>query len=429
MPSQNLNLISKRISVYFLQHLQDELNKKNSDINKFDGRTSTEINKQIIENLKNLFPNLEEEPKPKFHLFRRWFKLNQFPIPYEDFITEAYNIIFYARIKSLLDWSENSKQEFKQVTLSVFQKFNHKREGFSVSNFLAFENNMRELIREILKDLNLNEKEMEVWQILYEQSTFYQKTVNEFFEDLLKSAYEESERLLNNILPKQVSEELKKYGKVEPIFVESATVLFTDFKGFTQIAERLSPKELILELDECFSLFDEIIEKYGLEKIKTIGDSFMCVAGVPCPSETHYIDTALTSLAMRETLNKLKEDKEKLGRPYWQIRIGFHTGPIVAGVIGKKKFSYDIWGDTVNTASRMESSGVAGEINISETTAQLLKPFFVLEDRGEITAKNKGSLRMFFLKRLKLEYSLDENGIYPNQKLLNFLTKKFSRGD
>ncbi|MCX7999269.1 MAG: adenylate/guanylate cyclase domain-containing protein, partial [Leptospiraceae bacterium] len=383
--------ISKRLAVYFLEHLHDELKKKNSDINTFDNRTSTEINKEIIGKLHELFNDLQQEPKPKFHLFRKWFELNKFPVPYEDWLTEAYNIIFLARIKSLLDWSDESKQEFKEVTLNVFQKFDYKREIFSISSFLTFENNMRELMREILNDLNLSHSEKEgIWKILYDQSTFYQRIVNEFFESLLKAAYEESERLLNNILPVQVSAELKRNGRVEPIFLESVTVLFTDFKGFTQATENLTPHELIIQLDECFSLFDEIIERYGLEKIKTIGDSFMCAAGIPIPKKTHYIDAALTALAMREGMRKLKEEKELKGNSFWQVRIGFHTGPVVAGVIGKKKFSYDIWGDTVNTASRMESSGIAGEINISEATAKLLAPFFILEDRGEISAKNKG---------------------------------------
>lgn len=417
--SVSLYLFSKRISVYFLQHLKDELKKQNTDLNTFDGKTSTEINKDILERLFTLFPSLEQESEPKFHLFRKWFQLNQFPIPYEDFITEAYNIIFLSRIECLLNWSETSKQNFKQVTLQVFEKFNYKRDGFSVSNFLAFENNMRELLREVLLEVNLPKQEEEkLWKIIYEQSTFYQKTVNEFFEGLLIEAYRESERLLNNILPVQVSEELKKNGKVEPIFIESATVLFTDFKGFTQISEKLTPHELIRELDECFSLFDEIIEKYKLEKIKTIGDSFMCAAGVPIPNKTHFIHTALAALAMKDSICKLKKEKEKQGIPYWEIRIGFHTGPIVAGVIGKKKFSYDIWGDTVNTASRMESSSLPGEINTSEFTAKLLEPFFILEDRGEISVKNKGNLRMFFLKRLKPEYSLNENGIQPRENFL-----------
>ncbi|MCX8000222.1 MAG: adenylate/guanylate cyclase domain-containing protein [Leptospiraceae bacterium] len=426
MKTNSINYdISKRLAVYFLEHLKDELKKKNSNINTFDGKTSADINKEIIEYINKLFHNIEKEPKPKFHLFRKWFELNKFPIPYEDWLTEAYNIIFLSRIKSLLDWSEQSKQEFKQVTLNVFQKFNYRHEVFSISSFLTFENNMRELLREILKDLDLSPTETEnIWKVLYDQSTFYQRIVNEFFESLLKAAYEESERLLNNILPIQVSAELKKNGKVEPVYLESVTVLFTDFKGFTQISETMSPQELIIQLDECFSLFDEIIEKYSLEKIKTIGDSFMCAAGVPIPTKTHCFDAALASLLMRESLKKLKEQKEKQGHPFWQIRIGFHTGPVVAGVIGKKKFSYDIWGDTVNTASRMESSGIAGEINISEASAQLLSPFFLLEDRGEVSAKNKGSLRMFLLKRLKPEYSLDEDGIYPSENFYSILESK-----
>lgn len=227
---------------------------------------------------------------------------------------------------------------------------------------------------------------------------------------------EKSERLLLNILPKEIAEELKRKGFAEPTLFESVSVMFTDFKGFTKIAENLTPQELIRDLDACFGQFDKITERYNLEKLKTIGDSYMCASGVPRPSETHAIDCVLAALEIQSFMNMMKEIKESQGFPYWELRLGIHSGPLVAGVIGEKKFAYDVWGDTVNTASRMESSGTPGKINISGTTYELVKEFFECEYRGKVNAKNKGEVDMYYVNRLKSEFSKDEEGKVPNKK-------------
>ncbi|MCB1179836.1 MAG: adenylate/guanylate cyclase domain-containing protein, partial [Leptospiraceae bacterium] len=207
--------------------------------------------------------------------------------------------------------------------------------------------------------------------------------------------------LLLNILPKQVAKELKNKGYSEPVSFENVTVIFTDFKGFTQIAENLSPQDLVRELDQCFSHFDSIIEKYNLEKLKTIGDSYMCAGGVPKENQTHAIDSVHAAIEIQQFMNEMKKEKEEKGIPYWELRLGIHSGPLVAGVIGKKKFAYDVWGDTVNTASRMESSGVPGMINISGSTFEMVKDHFNCEYRGKVSAKNKGEVDMYFVKGVK----------------------------
>lgn len=227
-----------------------------------------------------------------------------------------------------------------------------------------------------------------------------------------------SEKLLLNVLPVHVADELKKFNRVTPMHFDSATVLFTDMVGFTKIAERLSPGELIAELDSCFQKFDEISLKYGLEKIKTIGDAYMAAGGLPDINSTHPLDAVLAALEMQHVMMHMKREKERSGAPFWQIRLGIHTGPLVAGVIGTEKFSYDVWGDTVNTASRMESSGAPEMINISRSTYNLVQEFFEFEYRGKLVAKNKGEVDMYFVKRLKSEYSADAAGILPNSRLL-----------
>ncbi len=233
-------------------------------------------------------------------------------------------------------------------------------------------------------------------------------------EAALQVAHAESEKLLLNILPLQVSEELKATGRTTPREYASTTVLFTDFVGFTRIAENLSAVELVSELDKCFSYFDSVAEKYGLEKLKTIGDAYMAAGGIPTENHTHPIDCALAALEIQSFMNQMKEIKEQRGLPYWELRLGMHTGPLVAGVVGEKKFAYDVWGDTVNTASRMESSGEPGAINISQEMHERIRFLFECEYRGKVYAKNKGEIEMYFLRGLKPKYSVSGLGRVPN---------------
>lgn len=224
-----------------------------------------------------------------------------------------------------------------------------------------------------------------------------------FFFQRKKIAKEKdrSEELLLNILPEEVADELKEKGEAEAQLIDHVTVLFTDFKGFTALSEKLSPKELVDDLNECFSAFDRITAKYGIEKIKTIGDAYMAAGGLPTPNTTHATDVIKAALEMRDFVEAGKPKKVEAGLPFFEIRIGVHTGPVVAGIVGVKKFQYDIWGDTVNTASRMESSGEVGRVNISEATYELVREDtnFSFESRGKIKAKGKGEIEMFFVSK------------------------------
>lgn len=207
-----------------------------------------------------------------------------------------------------------------------------------------------------------------------------------------------SDDLLLNILPEEVAEELKTKGSAEAQFIDEVTVLFTDFKGFTQISEKLTPKELVSEINECFSAFDHIMQKYGVEKIKTIGDSYMAAGGLPITKTSHAIDVVNSALEIQKFMLQRKAKRESEGKLFFEIRIGVHSGSVVAGIVGVKKFSYDIWGDTVNTASRMESSGEVGQVNISGTTFAYIKDNFSCVYRGKIEAKGKGGIDMYFVK-------------------------------
>jgi ligand-binding sensor domain-containing protein/class 3 adenylate cyclase/HD superfamily phosphodiesterase len=237
---------------------------------------------------------------------------------------------------------------------------------------------------------------------------------------LLEEERDKLETLLLNILPQSTVEELKKKGKATARNYRLATVMFTDFANFTKISEKLTPTELIEKLDGFFVRFDEIIEKFNVEKIKTIGDAYMCAGGIPIRNKSNPIDVVLASLEIQRTMSDFAK-KTKKGEPVWGLRIGVHTGNLVAGVIGIKRFAYDIWGDTVNVASRVESASEVGRVNVSGQTYAAIKEFFICEYRGKVYAKNKGDIDMFFVNSIKPELSEGRRGIVPNEKFWEYV--------
>ncbi|NTW31382.1 MAG: hypothetical protein HGB12_01910, partial [Bacteroidetes bacterium] len=237
---------------------------------------------------------------------------------------------------------------------------------------------------------------------------------------------EKSDKLLLNILPFKIAQELKENGNAKTKVFNRVTVLFSDFKDFTIIAQQLEPQELISELNRCFVFFDDVCVRHNIEKIKTVGDSYMCAGGVPIKNDTNPVDMILAAFEMRDFISRLKKEQAKKGRTLWKIRIGVHTGNIISGVVGKKKFAYDIWGDTVNTASRLEQTSTPNRINISGTTYDLVKDFFDCTHRGKIPVKHKGEIEMYFVDQIKKELSVDDEGRIPNQKFWELYNKMIS---
>jgi class 3 adenylate cyclase/Tfp pilus assembly protein PilF len=232
----------------------------------------------------------------------------------------------------------------------------------------------------------------------------------------LQTEKDRSDNLLLNILPAEIAQELKEKGKADARDFEMVSILFTDFKSFTEHSEKLSAAELVNEINHCFEAFDGIMEKYGIEKIKTIGDAYMAAGGLPVPTEDSVKNTVLAALEMQQFIAQRHQYKVQRGEPAFEMRVGIHTGPVVAGIVGVKKFQYDIWGDTVNTASRMESAGEVGKVNISQATYEFLtdteRPAlsgvegsrsgsqdFMFESRGKIEAKGKGEMEMYFVAK------------------------------
>ncbi len=234
---------------------------------------------------------------------------------------------------------------------------------------------------------------------LYNRYKFIKKT-----NRIIEEEKNRSDKLLRNILPEETALELKQKGKVTAKKFESVTVLFTDFKNFTRSSSNLTPENLVRSVNYYFSKFDEIMDKHGLEKIKTMGDSYMCAGGLHFHKADHALKMVQAAFEIGQIMDETKKIAEENIMPY-DIRIGIHTGPVVAGVVGTTKFAYDIWGDTVNVASRMESSSEPGKINISEKTYLLIKDSFDCSYRGELEVKNKGMMKMYYINS-----AIDETG-------------------
>jgi PAS domain S-box-containing protein len=270
-----------------------------------------------------------------------------------------------------------------------------------------------------------NDKIKEIARVLEKTNAQLEEQKHEINEQkhTIELEQEKSEKLLLNILPFEVAKQLKSKGRAGTRSYKLVSVLFADFKGFSRISKTLDPKDLVNILDSYFATFDEITGRHYIEKIKTIGDAYMCAGGLPLSNKSNPIDTVLAGLEIQSYLNDLNDTKVLNGLQVWELRIGIHTGPVVAGVVGKKRFAYDIWGDTVNVASRMEQSSHVGMVNVSGITYDYIKDFFICDNRGKIETKNLGKIDMYFVNRIKPEFSQDKLGILPNEVMMNLVNK------
>lgn len=242
-------------------------------------------------------------------------------------------------------------------------------------------------------------------------------------ESKMQEQKEKADKLLLNILPEETAEELKSKGKATPRLYRSVSVLFADIQDFTKLAENLTPEELVHDLQTYFSRFDEAVSHNFVEKIKTIGDAFLCVGGIPMRNKSHPFDAVLVGLHLQRIIKELGKDREERGQRAWQLRVGIHTGPVVAGVVGQQKMTYDIWGDTVNIAKRIESACIPGMVNVSYSTYEIIKDFFECEHRGKVLAKHKGHIDMYFVHRILPEFCENNDGITPNNYFKEMLAR------
>ncbi len=414
--------LAREISQYFIYHLKEELTKPSEVVNytTIEGVSFSKITQDLILSLKKEFPDLNEE-KPSFHLFQQWWKVTSknktiFPDtkPYEKSTFKSQNQLFHFK---LLDIKYNSSILRNKFSTEMESTLNHfraigRRVGFET--IFYGETMMFTLLEMIVRKSKLPSNPCR--KILYEQNAFIQSLAYRIIDKQIQTSLKKTDDILKSILPEHIAEEVKAKGKVEPKTFPSVSILFCDLSGFTEISTKISPEQLLVELDNCFSHFDKITKMHGLEKIKTIGDSYMAVSGLS--NETNRIpsvDAILCGIRIQEFMRKYFKSQFKRNLPAWKVRIGIHTGPVVAGILGKQRFNYDIWGDSVNTAQRMEAYGEPTKVNVSAETFNLSKEFFDFEARESVLVKGKGNMEMYFVNGIKQELSLNKLGKTPNR--------------
>jgi adenylate cyclase len=293
------------------------------------------------------------------------------------------------------------------------------REGYALGSFCVIDFEPREITpaqRESVRRLaHAAVAQLELRRQLLERDALLRDL--EKTRAAMASESERSDELLRTLFPASVAAELKANRPVQPRHYDLATIMFADFTGFTRLTEGTQPAVLVQQLHQHFTRFDEIVERHRLETLKTIGDAYFCAGGLPEPNRTHAVDACLAALEVQSYLAAWNRQREKLRMPPWKVRIGIHTGPAVAGLVGKRRFTYDIWGDSVNVAQRLEAAADPGRINISASTYHYVNKLFDIEPRGAVEAKNKPALEMFYVNRIKREFSADAEGMQSNAAL------------
>lgn len=239
----------------------------------------------------------------------------------------------------------------------------------------------------------------------------------------LEGERKKTQHLLKNILPEKVVEDLQKGERMQTEYFPSASIMFTDFKEFSNSCRKLSPEQLVQTLETYFSNFDSIIDQYRIEKIKTVGDAYMCASGLPEKNDSHAIELVIAGLEICSYVRNIKSDYEDQEKFLWDVRVGINTGDLIAGVIGRSKFAYDVWGNTVNKASRVEQGSDLNCVTVSESTYKQIAPYFDCWSRGDVKVKNHEKILLYQVDRIKKAFSGDEEGLFPNEKLIKIMRK------
>ena len=364
-----------------------------------------------------------------------------------EWVNEAFENVYGYNLESFSEkFGKNilNPDAFNQTTRENFLKCVRKAETVNYTNLCETKGNQSKWIRTtlspVLDENNTTSKviaiESDFTEVKSSEQSLEEKNKHllsltenlEYANKLLEqknieieSQKAKSDELLFNIFPREVANQLKRKDEAKTKSFKTTSVLFTDFKGFSALTKLYDGKDLIKELSRFFEMIDIICEKHFLEKIKTMGDAYMCVGGVPFRNNSNPINAVMAGLEIQHFMQEDIKRKRANNEPIWQLRLGVHTGEVIAGVIGKKKFAYDIWGDTVNTASRMESGGEVGKVNVSGDTYEFIKDYFDCSPRGKIKVKKSIEMDMYFVNRLLPEYSEDEKGVFPNQAFRKIL--------
>lgn len=405
--------LSNFVARHFRVHLLAELSKSDELLANltWEGIRFDELTKRMLTELDEEFPAARDQPPE--NVFATWWSSMRIQPGYQESTFKAYNQSTFERIRDLRDGTDESRQKLDSRIYETLRLARFHGRVLTFEVFYTGEGRLYEILREAMEASGLPRAARRLWTRQHEAIN---RSTYRFFDEALKESLARSEKLLRTILPERVVEELQSRGVVKPALVPNASVLFTDIVGFTQLAQVLSPEELLDELDRCFSHFDLIVRQHRLEKIKTIGDAYMCAGGVLQRSPQHPLDIGLCALRILEFMRKYRKSREREGKPVWDLRIGIHLGPVISGVIGTERFNFDVWGDTVNIASRMEDCGQAQRVNVSQEFMLRTEEFFRFTYRGKILVKGKGELDMYFLDGLRPELTVRGRGKVPSSK-------------
>ncbi len=359
------------------------------------------------------------------------YTFDEFKEKYEkDLFSEEKNPKFFNAINKCKEERDSVSYEnewdtkegaAKWIQTTLTPVFNEQDE---IIKYIAIESDITELKEAEERLETKNESLLTITENLESTNLILEKQREEIEKqkEFIEEQKKKSDELLLNILPFEIAEQLKKKGLALSKQYKQVTILFTDFKDFSHLTNTMDSQELIKELNYYIQKFDELIEDHFIEKIKTIGDAYMCAGGLPLRNRSNPIDVTLAGLKIQKFMNDNRVKKLEKNEKPWELRLGIHTGEVIAGVIGKKKFAYDIWGDAVNKASRMEQSGEVGKVNVSGDTYRHIKDYFDCTFRGKVEVKNNVDLEMYFVNGLKPEYSEDKDGVIPNAAFRTILS-------
>lgn len=418
MPQPLREQTSRLLAEYFLVHLKAELSKSEHLLNHitYEGISFRDLTNAMIEELKKAFPGLDEPAVHRRNLFRSWWERSRWGTDYFDSTFKLYNQLFLARLYHLKEGTRISRDRMIHRMHDILTVALNRNRNLTYQSILGGETMMLAEMRRALSQERLPARARD---LLLAQNQVLSYESFQFFDRALKDSLRRADDLLHTILPVPVADELKATGRVAPGLIEDSCVLFADMVQFASIADKMAPEELLSELDYCFSHFDRISERLKIEKIKTIGDAYMCASGLFQKRPSDPLRIALCALRMMEFIRRYKKSRSRKGKLHWDLRIGIHQGPVIAGVVGNSRFTFDIWGDTVNVASRLEATSEPHHINLSAPLAEYLSPYFVTSERGKVPVKGKGDVAMCFVDALRPEYSIGGRGRVPNKAFYN----------
>lgn len=401
-----------------LRHLREELTKpaKVVDYITLDGVSFRAYTENMIEDLLREYPALADAPPASVNFFETyWNRRGNVPMgaldhnaSYSEATFKSLNRMFYIQIQDVRHAGGLLHKEWFDYWKTSFEVFKKRGRRFDFKSLFASNTIFHTALEEAVRETGLPFDDTR--KILFDQFTVINRVSHEVMDGMLQESLTRTEEILGAIFPEHIVSELRGAGSATPRRIEQSAVMFCDLAGFTTLSAMLTPEELLFELDDIFTHLDRIVHRHRMEKIKTIGDCYMCATALPFIGEHEAVDAAQCALRIQKFMEFHRARARKMRRPEWHLRIGIHTGPVVAGVIGQKRFHYDIWGDTVNLAQRMESNGEVDRVNVSGRMVRRLHDWFVVENRGALNVKGIGPMEMFFVNGILADKSVGGKG-------------------